>query len=164
MSNGSGKIIAIAGSMLGKIAPSAIQNEVDEWLGEHITNPNSPPLDRSLSSSSSAAPADMVGDLKSALNYVNLYGRITYETNGSASKIIRTKTLKKGMMVAFDAHDFSQSTTMANSIQCAFMKTDFKQISKTQQTTDDSKKKGRAWLYVPDFFAGIIRNGSGTSS
>ena len=68
MSNGSGKIIAIAGSVLGKIAPSAIQNEVDEWLGEHITNPNSPPLDRSLSSSSSAAPADMVGDLNAALN------------------------------------------------------------------------------------------------
>ena len=68
MSNGSGKIIAIAGSVLGKIAPSAIQNEVDEWLVEHITNPNSPPLDRSLSSSSSAAPADMVGDLKNAFD------------------------------------------------------------------------------------------------
>ena len=68
MSNGSGKIIAIAGSVLGKIAPSAIQNEVDEWLGEHITNPNSPPLDRSLSLPSGAAPADMVGNLKSAIN------------------------------------------------------------------------------------------------
>lgn len=32
-----------------------------------VTNPDSPPLDRTLSSNVSAAPADMVGDLKSAI-------------------------------------------------------------------------------------------------
>ena len=40
-----------------------IVEEVDAWLDEHITNPDSPPLDRSLTSSSAAAPADMVGDI-----------------------------------------------------------------------------------------------------
>lgn len=33
-----------------------------------VTNPDSPPLDRTLSSNVSAAPADMVGDLKSAVD------------------------------------------------------------------------------------------------
>lgn len=68
MSEGTGKIIAIAQSVLNGIAPSAIESKVDAWLDENITNPDSPPLDRSLSSSSSAAPADMVGDLKSAIS------------------------------------------------------------------------------------------------
>ena len=40
-----------------------IVEEVDTWLDEHITNPDSPPLDRSLTSSSAAAPADIVGDI-----------------------------------------------------------------------------------------------------
>ena len=39
---------------------------VNAYLQGVITNPSSPPLDRTLSSSSGAAPADMVGDLKSA--------------------------------------------------------------------------------------------------
>lgn len=40
-----------------------IQQEVADWLDENITNPNSPPLDRSLSSASAAAPADVAGNL-----------------------------------------------------------------------------------------------------
>ena len=44
--------------------PGRVKNETDDWLEENITNPDSPPLDRSLSSSAAAAPADMVGDLK----------------------------------------------------------------------------------------------------
>ena len=40
-----------------------IVEEVDAWLDEHITNPDSPPLDRSLTSLSAAAPADLVGDI-----------------------------------------------------------------------------------------------------
>ena len=58
-----------------------IPDEVDAWLDEHITNPDSPPLDRTLSSSISAAPADMVGDLKSAIGTVpsgeTVQGQIT---------------------------------------------------------------------------------------
>ena len=47
-----------------------IETAVDAWLDENITNPDSPPLDRSLSSASAAAPADIVGGLKSAITGV----------------------------------------------------------------------------------------------
>ena len=40
-----------------------IASAVNTWLTTNITNPNSPPLDRSLSSSAAAAPADIVGNL-----------------------------------------------------------------------------------------------------
>ena len=46
-----------------------MQTAANTYLATVITNPSSPPLDRSLSSSSSAAPADLVGNLKSALGY-----------------------------------------------------------------------------------------------
>lgn len=68
---------------------------VNAYLAEVITNPDSPPLDRTLSSSSAAAPADMVGDLKSAIKFdravynngqINLgelkSGKYIYHTNG----------------------------------------------------------------------------------
>lgn len=45
------------------VDPEDIAEAVDDWLDENITNPDSPPLDRSLSSSSSAAPADIMGEL-----------------------------------------------------------------------------------------------------
>ena len=60
--SGTGKMIAIAKSF--GASESKIKQEVDSWLDENITNPDSPPLDRSLSSSSAAAPADKVGTLK----------------------------------------------------------------------------------------------------
>ena len=50
----------------GTIDPQDIADAVDAWCDENITNPDSPPLDRSLSSSSAAAPADMVGDIENA--------------------------------------------------------------------------------------------------
>lgn len=46
---------------------AVIEAEVDAWLGTNITNPNSPPLDRALASSSAAAPADIVGGMQKAL-------------------------------------------------------------------------------------------------
>lgn len=49
--------------------PASIQDAADTWLTAHITNPDSPPLDRSLSSSAAAAPADMVGALKNEAAY-----------------------------------------------------------------------------------------------
>ena len=45
-----------------------VTEAVDAWLDENITNPDSPPLDRSLSSSNAAAPADMVGAIDDLLN------------------------------------------------------------------------------------------------
>lgn len=54
---------------LGKVTPSdeQVQEAANTYLATVITNPDSPPLDRSLSSNVSAAPADMVGDLESAI-------------------------------------------------------------------------------------------------
>ena len=49
-------------------AETAAARDVTAWLEENITNPDSPPLDRTLSFNTAAAPADMVGDLKSALS------------------------------------------------------------------------------------------------
>ena len=42
---------------------------VDDWLSENITNPSNPPLDRSLSLANACAPADLVGELKNALEF-----------------------------------------------------------------------------------------------
>lgn len=68
---------------LGKVTPNEeqTQNAVNAYLSTVITNPDSPPLDRTLSSNVSAAPADMVGDLKSALND-SLVGKETFITHG----------------------------------------------------------------------------------
>lgn len=59
---------------LGK-ADTALQGtdvteSVDEWLEDNFTNPSNPPLDRSLTSSSSAAPADMVGAIKNGISVI----------------------------------------------------------------------------------------------
>lgn len=40
-----------------------VTTAVDTYLAANFSNPSNPPLDRTLSSSSSAAPADVVGDL-----------------------------------------------------------------------------------------------------
>ena len=55
----------------GGVDPQDIEDAVDAWLTENITNPDSPPLDRSLSSSSAAAPADIVGDIKKDVDDVS---------------------------------------------------------------------------------------------
>lgn len=55
---------------LGKVTPTdeQIQTAANTYLEQVITNPDSPPLDRSLTSSSSATPADITGNLKSAFD------------------------------------------------------------------------------------------------
>lgn len=60
---------AEAAKTAAQTAQAACETEVSRQLSEIISNPDSPPLDRTLSSNVSAAPADMVGDLKSALLY-----------------------------------------------------------------------------------------------
>lgn len=52
----------------GSVDPSVIAQAVDDWCDENITNPNSPPLDRSLTSSSGAAPADVAGSIDKKIN------------------------------------------------------------------------------------------------
>lgn len=55
--------MAASGELLA-IASSLIQSTTTDYLASVITNPNSPPLDRTLTQATAAAPADMVGDLK----------------------------------------------------------------------------------------------------
>jgi len=87
-----GKIIAIV-KALGVDNERLVHEEATEWLDEHITNPDSPPLDRSLSSSSSAAPADMVGSIKSALNTSDTFvANRWYTGNTIGSAITETTT------------------------------------------------------------------------
>ena len=47
-----------------------IQTAANTYLAQVITNPDSPPLDRSLTSSSAATPADITGELKSAIDSI----------------------------------------------------------------------------------------------
>lgn len=53
----------------GDPAPAdEVAEATDAWLAQNITNPSNPPLDRSLTLENAAAPADMVGDLRSAID------------------------------------------------------------------------------------------------
>ena len=63
---------------------------VNSYLAQVITNPDSPPLDRNLSSNVSAAPADMVGDLKSAISEETrnlIFDTMSGKTIGSDGKV-----------------------------------------------------------------------------
>lgn len=59
----------------GSVDPQDIAEAVDVWCDENITNPDSPPLDRSLTASSAAAPADIVGEIIEAHESKNLYNK-----------------------------------------------------------------------------------------
>lgn len=54
-------------SELGLLSGQGVTEAVDDYLEENFSNPSNPPLDRSLSSALSAAPADVVGDAFSLL-------------------------------------------------------------------------------------------------
>ena len=53
-----------------------VKTAIDDWLEDNITNPSSPPLDRSLVSGESAAPADIVGSMKVVTDAadIDIYG------------------------------------------------------------------------------------------
>ena len=109
---------------LGK-ADTALQADdvaeaVDAWCDENITNPDSPPLDRSLSSSSAAAPADMVGDLLSKISVLTKYQSSSF-SSGTASVASKRlllnydKAIPANMFIGdlyMVANDSSISTTL----------------------------------------------------
>ena len=80
---------------LGK-ADTALQGQdvteaVDDYLSENFSNPSNPPLDRTLSSALSAAPADIAGEIKDTLVEDVTHADITYVeditfTNGYKTK------------------------------------------------------------------------------
>lgn len=93
---GTGTTIALIKALGAKISPEDIQNAADSWLEENITNPDSPPLDRSLSASSAAAPADIVGNLKNEIaekTYNLVIGKLSGRTiNSSGQRALNSPT------------------------------------------------------------------------
>lgn len=61
-------------SQLGLLSGTDVSEAVDDWLQENITNPDSPPLDRSLSASSAATPADIAGSIVNKLEKIEVIG------------------------------------------------------------------------------------------
>lgn len=53
---------------IGAIGLGNITETVEDWMDENLSNPDSPPLDRSLTLSAAAAPADLVGEIKNAVS------------------------------------------------------------------------------------------------
>lgn len=90
-----------------------VSTATDAWLAQNITNPSNPPLDRSLTLANAAAPADLTGELKSALNEVLLpitnytIGNYTFSTSDGSQSPSDTRLctsliyLKKGSNIKF---------------------------------------------------------------
>jgi len=80
-----GSTLGAAIALIKKNKPTdeQIESAVSDWLEENITNPDSPPLDRSLSASSAAAPADIVGNLKNAIDALE---------GGTTGQVLRKKS------------------------------------------------------------------------
>lgn len=86
----------------GDPAPaSAVAAAVDDYLEENFSNPSNPPLDRSLTSSLSAAPADLVGDLKNAIEHINP-SMTDFMVQGK--NLFIPYTLKKGIIISTSTH------------------------------------------------------------
>lgn len=69
----------------GSVDPSVVEQKVDEWLTENISNPDSPPLDRSLSSNVSAAPADLVGNILNSVHHYTFESGTFNSTTGATT-------------------------------------------------------------------------------
>ena len=85
----------------GSIDPQDIAEAVDAWCDENITNPSNPPLDRSLSISSAAAPADMVGVIN---DYLKIPTIKHFEGTSNSSWTVTSigeMTLKNGVTYNF---------------------------------------------------------------
>ena len=70
-----------------------ITNAVDTYLAANFTNPSNPPLDRGLTSNAAAAPADMVGDLKSAITEQTrnlIIGKVSNSSVDGNGRIVTT--------------------------------------------------------------------------
>ena len=100
--------IVNANEVLGEAASGAtVTRLTNEWLEEHITNPDSPPLDRTLTSSVSAAPADMVGEInngKAPAIMETASGAIASFADGADN--LPVKTLTVGIEPVQDLHGY----------------------------------------------------------
>lgn len=60
----------------GATGSAATNAQISEYLSSVITNPNSPPLDKTLSSDVSAAPADITGSIKGVVQDILTGGNV----------------------------------------------------------------------------------------
>ena len=72
----------------GVATDAQVTNAVDTYLAANFSNPSNPPLDRTLASSSSAAPADLMGDLSKAVDKTAYSETIDYTTSNVTSYYI----------------------------------------------------------------------------
>lgn len=98
-------------SDLGLLAGQDITETVDDYLEENFSNPSNPPLDRTLSSALSAAPADMVGEIKNQIQdnddgLNNLVAKIVHIdgniVNTEDASITQSLNLKDIPSIVFD--------------------------------------------------------------
>lgn len=88
-----------------------ISAATETWLEDNITNPSNPPLDRSLSLENAAAPADMVGDLKSAIGQV---GEVTVFHPTNQYSNLYDYNITTGMAYIFENNGSSLVTISSN--------------------------------------------------
>lgn len=70
-----------------------MSSTVDDWLEENITNPSSPPLDRSLTLANAAAPADLVGTKADAIYDTVTDQAIASVTDGADGMLVKALTV-----------------------------------------------------------------------
>ena len=124
----------------GSVDPQDIEDAVDAWLTENISNPDSPPLDRSLSSSSSAAPADLLG---------------------AVSRLEGTQT--SGLLTPFEQGSISESTGEINTEDtsyCYYGKVDVKSGNSVTYTRYNSKITYTAYIALYNAAGQFIRRDS----
>lgn len=99
---------------LGKVTPSdeQIQAAANAYLETVITNPDSPPLDRSLSSNVSAAPADIAGGIKRNTDSILPEGI-------SAAAGIRVAAFEKGYYESTPETGSTSSRQTSSTYMCA---------------------------------------------
>lgn len=121
----------------GDPAPAAtVKEAVDDYLEENFSNPSNPPLDRSLTSALSAAPADLVGDLKNEISEfevtVNEPTANTKEIAPSINFTGRTKTC----IIVFDSvsEDATITRIKADIVKSAGATYKFKLVEYLQTT------------------------------
>lgn len=106
----------------GDNAPAdLVASAVDDWLDDNYSNPDSPPLDRTLLSGSSATPADISGKIKSdtEIGYYSLnandFEAGNYDADGTKVVGTRVIRIKQGIPLrSGDKISFSTGTLYIN--------------------------------------------------
>lgn len=152
--------------------PSQVASAVDSYLAENITQETGYVLDRTLTMANAAAPADLVGDLKSALKAATGNEAITmnagayYDLSGSSVTIgsPTSNATKKYALVSCSPGDvFTVSSTGGTSAQpWGFVNSSGTILSKTGNT--QTVTVTNAVLTAPENAAYLIINDNSSST